>query len=130
MLQMTESSTDGQAHHTNDSSMNQTDASYPLQRQSLYRRHKVLFFKNVKLKTRGHSCSTCCETIVPVAILALLCIGAYYEVDEVYHDRIYDTFAIQDESWAKELTYIEERGQERANGSIHKYKCTQVSLFE
>ena len=86
-------------------------------------RQKVLLTKNLKLKFRGSiKWCTCCETIVPVAILALLCIGAYYEVDKVYPDRIYDTFAIQDPKWAKQHRYIEDRAQSQG---LHRYDCTR-----
>ena len=45
-------------------------------RQSAFARHGVLFKKNMKLKMRGAiKWCTFCETIVPVLILGLLCIG-------------------------------------------------------
>ena len=84
-------------------------------------RHGVLFRKNIRLKTRGAiKFCTCCETLVPVAILALLCIGAYYEVDEYHPDRVFDTWAIQDPNWARELTYMEDRNNLKIDG----FSCT------
>ena len=45
-------------------------------------RHGVLFRKNMKLKMRGAiKWCTFCETIVPVAILGLLCIGTARAAD-------------------------------------------------